>query len=312
MQADRITGLVNTTSERVYYDHLQEWVTEFLHAKKAERVSGHTLEFYTQQLSHFLRYCDSQVITRLDQITAGVIRQFLLAHAETHNPGGQHAAFRVLRTFMLWFERETEPEGWHNPIHKVKPPKLPQEPLQPVEVSDVIAMVGTCNKSYLGLRDAAILLCLLDTGARAREFLAMTVSDVNLITGAILIKRGKGSKARTVFIGHTARKAIRHYLKVRGDNCPLLWVTDDKQPLSYGGLRKMLVRRSKLAGCDLPGLHDFRRAFALAMLRGGCDLVTLSRLMGHASLNVLSRYLRQITDDLQVAHEKYSPVDHVE
>lgn len=39
------------------------------------------------------------------------------------------------------------------------------------------------------------------------------------------------------------------------------------------------------------------------MLRDGADVIALSRLMGHGSLPVLQRYLRQLSADL------HSPVD---
>ncbi|HET8685343.1 MAG TPA: tyrosine-type recombinase/integrase, partial [Methanosarcina sp.] len=79
--------------------------------------------------------------------------------------------------------------------------------------------------------------------------------------------------------------------------------------LTYGGLRGIITRRSKQVGISTPSLHSFRRAFAINMLRAGVDLVTLARLMGHTSLTVLQRYLKQIPDDLRIAHAKGSPVD---
>jgi site-specific recombinase XerD len=94
-----------------------------------------------------------------------------------------------------------------------------------------------------------------------------------------------------------------------GDYLESLWVTDDqKRCLSYSGLRALLQRHAKLAGVDSPSAHDFRRAFAITMLRNGTDLVTLARLMDHTSLKVLRRYLKQLPEDLQVAHRRAGPV----
>ncbi len=50
--------------------------------------------------------------------------------------------------------------------------------------------------------------------------------------------------------------------------------------------------------------------FAVQMLRGGCDLVTLSRLMGHSSLVVTQRYLYLLDDDLQNGHQLAGPIDN--
>jgi integrase/recombinase XerD len=99
-------------------------------------------------------------------------------------------------------------------------------------------------------------------------------------------------------------------LKQRWDSFSALWVTDEGERLQYSGLRSIIVRRAKLSRVPTPSPHDFRRAFALNMLRAGVDLITLSRLMGHSSLAMLQRYLKQLPDDLREAHQRASPVDN--
>ena len=113
-----------------------------------------------------------------------------------------------------------------------------------------------------------------------------------------------------VFIGKETKKAVRAYLRERNDSLRALWVTHDQgKRLAYGGLRALLERHAKMAGIDAPTAHGFRRAFAITMLRQGTDLVTLARLMGHSNLKVLQRYLRQLPEDLQMAHRNAAPVD---
>jgi integrase/recombinase XerD len=310
MFSDTKSALARTLSQ---IDFITDWANSFYQAKKVEGVSAYTLTFYKQQLGHFLQYCEAQVIDQLAQITPNFIRSYLLWLEENgHNSGGQHAAYRVLKTFLRWYEFEREPEGWRNPISKVKAPRLTEEPLEPVEILDVQRMANTCDGSFLGRRDKAILLCLLDTGLRAREFLQLDLEDIDLFTGSVLVRLGKGRKPRTVYIGSHARKALRAYLRERADTLPRLWVTDDETSrLTYGGLRPILKRRAKTIGIIPPTAHDFRRAFALTMLRNGVDLVTLSRLMGHTSIKVLQRYLKQLPEDLQEAHRRGSPVDNM-
>jgi integrase len=50
-------------------------------------------------------------------------------------------------------------------------------------------MLATCNDNLIGRRDRAIILCLLDTGARAREFLSLDVADVDMVSGMVLIRQ---------------------------------------------------------------------------------------------------------------------------
>jgi site-specific recombinase XerD len=174
-----------------------------------------------------------------------------------------------------------------------------------------ICILGTVT----GDRDKAMLLCLLDTGARASEFLAMNLEDLNNARGTILIRQGKGSKPREVYLGKKSRAAIRKYLKGRKDKDRALWVTHPRYgsgKLSYDGLREVLTRRAASAQVEEPTLHDFRRAFALAMLRNGTDIYTLAKLMGHEGITVLSRYLKQTYQDTEAAHRRAGPVDNSE
>lgn len=290
---------------------IPDWANEFYKAKKIEGVSTATQTFYKQQLSHFLAFCEGQVIENLEQLTPNGIRGYLVWMEETgHNPGGVHAAYRVLKTFLRWYELEAEPESWRNPIAKIKAPRLAEDPLTPVEIGDVLKMAEKCDRDFLGWRDRAILLFLLDTGVRAGELLRMNQEDVNQTTGAVMVRIGKGRKPRAVFIGSTSRKVLRMYLRMRVDELPALWVTEDQSTrLKYGALRVVIGKHARAAKVKRPALHDFRRAFALAMLRSGIDLISLARLMGHTSTKVLARYLRLVTSDLQESHSKGGPVD---
>jgi site-specific recombinase XerD len=154
------------------------------------------------------------------------------------------------------------------------------------------------------------LLCLLDTGARAREFLALNLGDVDFVSGAVDIRKGKGNKSRTVFIGKKSRKALRAYIRIRTDADPALWVTKNGGGrLAIPSLRQVLTRHAELAGVPMASAHDFRRSFALALLRAHVDVFSIQKLMGHTTLDVLKRYLAQDTEDARIAHERGSPVD---
>ena len=289
-------------------DRIDIWAQAFLTDRTAAGLSKYTIRFYAQQLGLFLKWTDGRLISRIGQLSPASLREYIVWLMESHNPGGQHAAFRALRAFLRWYWDECEPEG-RNPIERLKAPKVNLEPLSPANLDDVQRMLKTCDKNFTGERDRAIMQTLLDTGLRAAELLAMDCDDLNPVTGEIIVRCGKGGKSRTVYLGQTARRQVRKYLKTRTDHNPALWVTDDGNQLSYGGLRSMITRRAALANVDVPELHSFRRAFALAMLRSGTDVFTLQKLLVHSDLQVLRRYLAQTDDDLKAAHALGSPAD---
>jgi integrase/recombinase XerD len=184
--------------------------------------------------------------------------------------------------------------------------------LEPIPLQDLKAMLATCGrKRFTDNRDRALLLALLDTGRRAMEFLSLNLGDVDLAVGAVAVRHGKGGKHRVTFLGTRSKRALRRYLRHRphrSEDEPL-WVTVRNSRLAYSGLRSIMRRRAKLAGVATPSLHSFRRAFALTSLRNGVDVFSLQRLMGHADLTMLRRYLRQTSADLRAAHRKAGPVD---
>ena len=139
-----------------------------------------------------------------------------------------------------------EPLGWGNPIRKVRPPKRPQVLLDPVSLAHLRVMLSTCQRRvFTGDRDRAILLCLLDTGCRASEFLALKLGDVNLNTGAVVVRQGKGNKTRITFLGSQARRELMRYLRHRAEPRPRdpLWVTISATGLTYSGLPQIVRRR---------------------------------------------------------------------
>jgi integrase/recombinase XerC len=288
--------------------HLWTQAEAFLTGRKVQDLAAGTLRFYRIKLALLLAFCDAQAIIKIDQITPDTLRSFLLWLETTgHNAGGRQAAFRTVKAYLRWWENENEPDGWKNPIRKVKPPKQSTEPLGPVPVADIRKLVDTCRRSWHDERDKAILLTLLDTGVRANELLSLNITDLALTGGAFDVRKGKGNKRRVVFFGHDTKRALRAWLKRRGGEPGALFVTKSGGRLGYDGLRGILTRHAELARIPVPSLHDFRRAFTLAQLQAGVDVLSISCMLGHTTILLVARYAKQTSQEL---HEKYkSPVD---
>ncbi|MGQ9595674.1 MAG: site-specific integrase, partial [Anaerolineae bacterium] len=104
---------------------LTQDVQAFLVDCQARSLSPRTVEAYRFELDRFCEYMRVQHATETPALTPDLVRRYLLDLGQTRNPGGVHLAYRVIKTFLRWYEREYEPEGWQNPMAKVRPPKLP-------------------------------------------------------------------------------------------------------------------------------------------------------------------------------------------
>jgi integrase/recombinase XerD len=218
----------------------------------------------------------------------------------------------VLKTFYRWLLAEGDIEA--NPMLRLKAPRVPEQALDPVPPDTVRAMLDTCDKGLLGLRDRALLLALCDTGARANELLSVNLADVDLASGAILLRVTKAKRPRVVFLGKRARKAALAYLRASprkgqsGAASPL-WLTDEGSRLTYWGLRQVLRRRALKAGVKAPSAHAFRRLFCLQSLRDGMNVLAVQALAGHADLSTTRRYVKWALSDLAEQHAAHSPGD---
>jgi Site-specific recombinase XerD len=240
---------VNRHMIRQNAEALKAWIEGFLRDCRVRDLSPFTIEYYRAQLILFEAYCTAHDVIQVPEITADLLRAYLLElEATGHNPGGRHANYRALRAFLLWWEREAEPDHWTNPLSKVKPPKVTLEPIEGAQIEDIKAMLTTCGDTFTGYRDKAIMLCLLDLGARAREFLALNIDDIDAIGGAVILRKTKNRKPRVGFLGKKSRKALRAYIKRRTDQSAALWVTSAGERMAIRTLQGMLERRGRSAG----------------------------------------------------------------
>lgn len=293
---------------------LKSEIDEFLIDRQARNLSPRTVQWYTHSLNIWAEYTIGLGIHATQAVNPTSLRRFLLYLNERgHNPGGVNNIFGAVKAYLRWYQAEYAGPSWANPLTKVKNPRQPKEPLEPVPLEHVRALLATCTRSETGDRDRAVLLILLDTGIRQQELTDLTVGDVDIDAHSLIIRSGKGRKYRTVFFGNRTRRALVTYLRRRRNvakDAPL-WIGRNGRRLTKTGLREIIRRRAKQAGIPMPGLHSFRRAFAINSLRSGMDLVTLQRLLGHSSLAIIQTYLALIDDDLRAAHQRFGAVDNL-
>lgn len=283
---------------------LLNWMETFLFDKRSTRLSQNTIDYYRYALTHFVIFCTSSGVSTLGEITANVLRRYLLyLENKGYNAGGVHAKWRAVRAFLNWYA--IEELDFINPAVKIRVKMPNMEPLNPADIEVVKDLLNSCDNSFTGKRDRLILLMLLDTGLRASELLGLTIDNINSITGVIQVVHGKGEKPRTVYMSRKTRRQYRQTITHEGD--VFLNVYGDK--LTRSGLMQMLKRRAKLAGVPYQSAHSFRRLFALTMLRNGVDVFSLALIMGHSDIQILRRYLKVINSDTQKAHLQGSPVE---
>lgn len=221
-----------------------------------------------------------------------------------------------LRSVKRLFNWLTE-EGalTENPAKRLKLPKLPQKEPKSVSVQAFEQLLAaTAGDSVIKRRDRALLLLLADTGCRVGGLVHLRVQDVDLARQLALVTE-KGEKIRSVFFMPLTADALRRWLEVRpvvaGDWLFVnLGARQTWPQLTEDAVGEALRRLKQVAGVTEPVTpHRFRHGFAREYLRSGGDLATLSRILGHSSVEVTARYYAVFTpSELQEFHGKHSPV----
>lgn len=291
---------------------IDEPFNNFIQAKKTAGLSQNTIRLYSKHLNMAFPWFIEHAYDTVQSITPEAIRAFLsFLMDKGHNKGGTHMTYRTIKTYLnfIWDEYDIETR---NPISKVKFSAPKPQPLEGISMDEVQEMLKVCCKNQFPARDKAIISVLVDTGIRRSELMALRFEDIDLDTGRIVIKHGKGDKFRIVYAGKECRKALRKYVSCLDDVHPgdKFWLTDEGDPITAVGVLSMLRRTEHNAGIEkLHCFHDFRRCCAIERLRLGEDIFTISRLLGHSDIETTKRYLFITDKDDQEFSVRSSPLD---
>lgn len=292
-----------------------------MHARHlyALRRSENTVRFYYYGIQELARHLEAQGTSPVtENVTRATILELQAALRERGiSPGGEHGTLRAVRATFRWALGEELIST--DPTKRISMPRLPKDPPPTAQPEEIRAALKAAATMEMPLRNKAILLVMLDCGLRLNEVIQLRVGDVDQKRGMVTVRGevAKGGKPRVVPIGIRAARAVAAYerreRKPAFEHVEELFVSRIGAPLTHGAVHHLFVTLAKEIGVPRSHLspHAWRRAFAVGMLRGGVNLFELQRMMGHSTLEMTRRYTQLLPDDLQRAHLRASPADHL-
>lgn len=179
------------------------------------------------------------------------------------------------------------------------PNKGHRYPAEPLSAEEVALLLRGCSlRAPTGIRNRALIAVMYRAGLRVSEALALRPADVNTTDGTLRVLHGKGDKSRTVGLDAGALDAVARWMDRRREygfrNGPL-FCTLAGGPLSDRYVRDMLKRQRAKAGIEKRvHPHGLRHTHAAELVREGVPINVIRDQLGHSSLAVTDRYLRNV------------------
>lgn len=273
-----------------------------LDARIIRGLSVNTIASYLQSMARLLRWaCENGA--RLHTLSRADIESWVKSLYMTDGLSEKTRSLHLtaVSVFFAWHASQT---GGTDPTEGIARPRLSQREPRKYTDKQLQAMLGSCNQNTVnGIRNYALLIFMLATGARLSEVVAMDLDQLELSDrlGAVRFM-GKGAKERSVMFEGLAVRTMKQWLATRDTIKPLIdtdavWIgrgiSNWGRRLGESGIRSVYHCAGQAAGLppNAAGPHKMRVTFATKMYDHGHDIEVIRILMGHADIQTTRGYL---------------------
>nr|WP_321237459.1 tyrosine-type recombinase/integrase [uncultured Psychroserpens sp.] len=286
---------------------LDEYCNESKHLRGLSRNS---IKRYQNTIGFFIRYTKIQ---HPEDITKQIVFSFFMYGRKDRkwSTSTVHAYYMSLKVFFTWLHnrklvKEIFTEDIKLPVIERSLPKALSE-------DDTYRLLSeTYNypwrSEFERIRNYAIISTYIFTGVRRTELLNLTEKDLNFQQAVLRVNKGKWNKDRIVPMNTILMNTLKdclHEKQKKKYKSPYVFCSNRRdESLTAGGLKKIMEKLKDSTGLKI-GNHILRHTFAVLMLQGGCDIVSLSKMLGHGDVKVTMNYLLLTVDHLKSQMTKH-------
>ncbi|MBI9094745.1 MAG: tyrosine-type recombinase/integrase [Sphaerochaeta sp.] len=171
-----------------------------------------------------------------------------------------------------------------------------------LDENEIKSILKVFNKRYLSsFTNYLILRLMAETGMRISEVINLKLEFVDLNTGKIFIKEGKGKKDRIVFINNGLLNSFITYLeRTEKSNTGLVFTTRTEGKIDQNNVNRMIETYRIKAGIEKHiSAHTFRHSYATALLRETGNLSLVQRVLGHEDISTTQIYIHLCDRDVE-------------
>ena len=175
---------------------------------------------------------------------------------------------------------------------KVKPfPKVDEARVRFLTDAEAVRLVNACPADLRALVRAALL-----SGARYGELVAMCARDVDTRAGRIYVSESKSGRPRHVPLNPEGSTLFRQLTTGKTGDQLLFTKANGEAWGKNHHVRPLFEACARAKLKPAVAFHELRHTYASHLAQAGVDLLTISKLLGHADTRVTSRHYAHLAD----------------
>lgn len=189
--------------------HFSDAITEYSFDCKVRKLSAKTISNYQKQLRYLQRYSEEEFqIKEVEDVRSFHIKQFLSMMDDKERKARYiNDLLKVFKTFFNYLKKEGHIK--ERPTANVKNMKQPKVKIITFSEAEIRRLLNHFSgRTFLSIRNRAILAMFFDTGMRLTEVITLCP---NQLREDHIIVHGKGNKERLVPVSPYLAKTLMQY-----------------------------------------------------------------------------------------------------
>ncbi len=275
----------------------EEGCNKYLEYCRQRNLRQGTINHYRQSYLHFYKYFDPKM--PVEDIDEQTYKDYVLhLKATLHNDVSINSYLRDLITTLHFFMNE----GYipHFKMQAIKVDKSHIETYNEQELKLLLKKPNVKQCSFTEYQCWVMTNFLFSTGVRQRSLMHIQVKDLDFDNNVVYVNVTKNRKPLIVPLNQTMVNILSEYLKHRQhkSNDDFLFCNIFGQQLVKSTCYHMLYEYNKKRGVQTTGIHRYRHTFAKQWILNGGNVVSLSKLLGHSSLEITQNYIHLLVSDV--------------
>ena len=286
----------------------EEGCNKYLEYCRQRNLRQGTINHYRQSYVQFFKFFEPD--TPIEEIDEDAYKRYVLHLRSTlNNDVSINSYLRDFITTMHYLMNEGYILSYK--MQSIKVDKSHIETYNEQELQLLLKKPNLKKCSFIEYQAWVMTNFLFSTAVRQRSLMFIKVKDIDFDNNVVYVNVTKNRKPLIVPLNQTMVNILKEYLKYRNHKSDddYLFCNVFGQQLVKSTCYHMLYEYNKRRGVETTGIHRYRHTFAKQWILSGGNVVSLSQLLGHSSLEITQNYIHLLVSDVAKQVEEINVLD---